>query len=79
MHVLYSFLNEETIRNGGSFGLGFNLGTDFFISENIALGIKTGLLIGWANKLRENGEVIDLDRKENLTRVDITIGLRLYK
>lgn len=78
-HNKYSFLNEETIRNGGSFGLGFNLGTDFFISENIALGIKTGLLIGWANKLRENGEVIDLDRKENLTRVDITIGLRLYK
>lgn len=67
----------ETVKvTGGTIGYGFSLGVDFLTSENFAVGLQASILMGWLKKVKADGVLIELAEKENLTRIDLTIGFR---
>jgi len=67
----------ETVKvTGGTLGFGFSLGVDFLTSENFAIGLQASILMGWLKKVKVEGVLIELPEKENLTRIDLTIGFR---
>lgn len=78
--------NNEYIENlvfrGSKATLGMNvgLGYDFVLDKNIALGLGVHLLLGGINELdvELNGvtQTEDLDERVNLSRLDLSIGLR---
>lgn len=74
-------IDEFTIH-GGAVGLSWDVGYDIGLSENLALGIQISCLFGSLTKytvsIGSYSETIDLDENsyENLSRFDLTIGLR---
>lgn len=68
---------EETVKvTGGTIGFGFSLGVDFLTSERFAAGLQASILMGWIKDVKMDGVLIELAERENLTRIDITIGFR---
>ena len=61
-------------------GMNVGLGYDFVLDKNIALGLGVHLLVGGINELdvELNGvkQTVDLDERVNLSRLDLSIGLR---
>ncbi len=72
-------VNTEIDIKGATVGLGISIGGDIIISENIAFGIQTSVLLGVLDKIIVDGQSLDLNESENLSRVDISLGLRFYK
>ncbi len=71
--------------DGGSFGIGLGLGYDIVLSDQFGLGLGVSMVAGTLTKVNlRNGfstTTIKLEEEEyeGLARVDITLGLRLYK
>lgn len=72
-------VNTDIDITGATVGLGISIGGDIVISENIALGIQASVLLGFLDKIIMNGQSLDLNESENLSRIDISLGLRFYK
>lgn len=68
--------------SGSTFGAAFDLGYDFSISKYITLGAQASLTGGALSKIKYNygstTEVIELaeENRENLSRLDLSAGLR---
>lgn len=81
-----NFTNDELIGDlnfkgsQDTLGMDFGLGYDVFIDKNIALELGVNLLIGGFNELdiEVGGETesIDLPEREDLSRVELSLGLR---
>jgi hypothetical protein len=72
-----TFLGEAVQINGGTVGFGVSLGVDILTTENFAFGIQTSALLGWLNKVKVDGEEVELEESENLSRIDISFGFRI--
>ncbi|WP_319503610.1 hypothetical protein [uncultured Draconibacterium sp.] len=74
--------NGHTRLEGSTFGMGWDLGYDFNIAKNVALGFQLSLLAGTLTKVSlTNGMTtteIDLedDEMEGLGRIDFSVGVR---
>lgn len=85
-----SFKNNSTLNGrtlfltGNTFGIGVGINYDYMITESFALGAGLGFVAGSLSEIKasngQNSERIELDgnNKENLTRVNLTLGLRFY-
>jgi hypothetical protein len=79
------FTLEKFTLKGGTTGLYWNIGYDIGISQNLVLGFQLSLISGLSSEYkRSNGtrmEVIKLekDAHENLSRIDLSVGLRFGK
>ncbi|MBN2174903.1 MAG: hypothetical protein JW731_12285 [Bacteroidales bacterium] len=71
-----SWLGETIDITGRTVGFGFSFGVDFLTSDNFAIGLQAALLMGWLDKVEIDGEEVELDETENLSRIDLTIGIR---
>ncbi|MCD4731270.1 MAG: hypothetical protein K8R74_11750, partial [Bacteroidales bacterium] len=71
-----NWIGETVNLTGGTIGFGFSLGVDFLSSEHFAAGLQASLLMGWLKKIKVDGNLIELAERENLTRIDLTIGFR---
>jgi len=63
---------------GTSFGINFALNLDFQFSDNFGVGFGTNILTGSIKEVEINGELQQLDKNENLTRINFTIGFKVY-
>ncbi len=78
-------VNENLIISGSAFGTVFDLGYDFGISDEMALGLQLSFTLGTLTKLEFDyggyTETIELEtgNYQSLTRVDLSIGLRFNK
>jgi hypothetical protein len=79
------FASEKLTLKGGTAGFYWNVGYDIGISKNLALGFQLSFLRGMLSEYkRSNGirtDVIKLEKneREDLTRIDLSIGLRFGK
>ncbi len=70
---------------GNTVGFSFGLGYDIGLSESFGLGFKVGIIAGSLTEYNINNgtntQKVELDEEsyENLTRIDLSVGLRLYK
>jgi hypothetical protein len=70
---------------GGTAGIYWSIGYDISISRNLALGFQLSLISGSLSKYKifygTRTEVIKLDKDafENLSRIDISAGLRFNR
>jgi hypothetical protein len=78
-------LEENLTLTGSTFGLCFDLGYDIGISQSLALGIQLSVVTGNLTKYEisdgVNSQVVELDEDnyENLSRFDLSVGLRFIK
>jgi len=76
---------EKYTVDGNSFYLGFDLGYDIILSENMALGFQASLFLGSISKITVDdgsaSEIVNLDDDSYIgtSRVDLSIGLRFLK
>lgn len=69
---------------GGTVGLGFEFGADYMITEHFAIGANIGLIGGSLSKVKmDNGTTqqeieLEEDNRENLSRLDLSAGVRWY-
>ena len=75
----FKSVNLSFDRIGSTFGLGGALGFDFMITDNVALGFNVAYVLGSLSSLKINGETVNLDTNEGLTRFDFNLGLRFYR
>lgn len=68
--------DEPVSITGGSFGFGLSMGVDFLTSDDFAIGLQASFLMGWLNKVEVDGIELDLEESENLSRIDLSIGIR---
>jgi Outer membrane protein beta-barrel domain len=68
--------------SGGTVGLGFDIGLDYMITPHFGIGANLGLIGGSIGSLKYNDgtgerEVnLDDNQRENLTRLDVSAGVR---
>jgi hypothetical protein len=78
-------INESFTMEGSSFGMVLDLGYDIGISDDMAIGLQLSFTLGTLSKLEvdygSHTETIELDpdNYENLSRIDLSIGLRFNK
>lgn len=76
-------VSDRTLT-GGTVGLGFDLGMDYMITPHFAVGANLGLIGGSLSKLKYKDSTIETDvkledgQRENLTRLDLSAGVRWY-
>jgi hypothetical protein len=79
------FITEDFTIEGSSFGMVLDLGYDIGISDDMAIGLQLSFTLGTLSKLEvdygSHTETIELDpdNYENLSRIDLSIGLRFNK
>jgi hypothetical protein len=79
------FASEKITLKGSTAGFYWNIGYDVGISKNLALGFQLSLISGLLSEYKKsNGiytEVIKFEKNEyeNLSRIDLSIGLRFCK
>jgi len=79
------FIVEKMDITGGTVGMAVDLGYDFFLSEGFGLGLGFSFSIGTLSELEvDNGSTnntvkLDSESFENLSRVDLSLGLRFNK
>ena len=71
-----AIINYDIDVKGETLGFGLSLGFDFLTADNFALGIQASGLFGWLDKMRINGDEVELSENENLSRIDFTVGIR---
>jgi hypothetical protein len=74
----FKFVDMSYDRTGNTFGFGGALGFDFMISDNLALGLNVAYVMGTLSSEKVNGQTVNLDTNEGLTRFDFNAGLRYY-
>lgn len=74
-----SFTSSTTIT-GNTLGLNLDIGHDFMLSENFALGFLFSYVVGTLTKINDGRSTSDLAKEdyESLNRIDITFGIRFY-
>jgi opacity protein-like surface antigen len=83
-YVDNAVLVDDMTITGGTVGLGLDFGADYMITPHFGVGANLGLIGGSLNKVKYNdgtGEVdVDLEdgQRENLSRLDISAGVRWY-
>jgi hypothetical protein len=79
------FIREKMDITGGTVGMVVDLGYDFFLSDGFGLGLGLSISLGTLSELDlDDGSTIrtvelDSENFENLSRVDLSIGLRFNK
>lgn len=69
---------------GGTVGLGFEFGADYMITEHFGVGANIGLIGGSLSKVKvDDGTVqreveLEEENRENLSRLDVSAGVRWY-
>ncbi len=77
-------ISDYTIR-GNSLGLSWDIGYDIGLSENFAIGFQFSWMVGTLTQVEisdgSRTETIKFDKEnfENLSRIDLSIGLRFNK
>ncbi len=75
---------SPVLITGKSFGGNSELGLEYFILKNMAAGASIGYYRSGINKIKVNdgssSQTIELDKEhyENLSRIDVGIGLKFY-
>lgn len=79
------FIDDNLTISGNTFGMVLDLGYDIGLSEQMALGLQLSFTLGTLRKLEiDYGNYIDTielesESYENLSRIDLSIGLRFIK
>ena len=77
------YLNEYLLLTGKNFGLDYNIGLEYCINRNFSVGIDLSFFYSSLRKVKVTDgtttTTVDLekDEYENLTRLDLSIGIRL--
>ena len=53
-------------------------GYDIGLSKSVSLGFQLSLLAGGFSKANFGGQSITLPGRENLSRIDLTVGIRFH-
>jgi hypothetical protein len=69
--------NEQVKISGNSVAFSADIGYDFFVTKNFAIGLQASLTLGTVNYRVDNLDFSD--GKENVAHVDISLGFRFYK
>ncbi|MBN4051367.1 hypothetical protein JYU16_00985 [bacterium AH-315-M05] len=78
-------LIDDFILSSSALGFSGDIGIDFLIDNNISLGIAFSITLGTLSKFEiDDGvsiQTIELDKEnfENISRIDLSIGLKYYK
>lgn len=64
-------------EEGDTFGGGFGVGYDYRLSERFGVGISLELLLAQLSQITVNGNTFNSDF--DVSRIDLTVGLRMYK
>lgn len=70
------FMGDEYSYNSGAFGLDVLLGLDVLISKNIAIGFDISVLLGVLSEIKSENFIINIEGKENLSRVNFGVSLK---
>ncbi|WP_298735729.1 outer membrane beta-barrel protein [uncultured Chitinophaga sp.] len=83
-YVDNAVLVDEAQITGGTAGAGFDVGLDYMITPHFGIGANLGLIGGSISNVKyrdANGErdvELDNNQRENLTRLDVSAGVRWY-
>jgi hypothetical protein len=78
------YLNGYFLLTGKSIGMDINLGLEYFITRHFSVGTDLSVFYSSIHKMKitdgTNTATIDLDKNnyENLMRLNISFGLRVY-
>lgn len=77
-------LVEDVKFSGESFGLSFEMGVDFKLDKNLAIGIAASSLAATLSAIEQQQEgthttfALSGENRENLSRVDVSLSLKWY-
>jgi hypothetical protein len=71
-------MGDDFEVKGSSVGVYSSIGFDVLLTRNISLGLQSGLMLGSIDKFYVNDVEIELDEPDNLARIDIMVGLKIY-
>lgn len=75
---------ENFTMTGNSLGMVFDFGADFMLAKNLALGVGLGCTLGTISSFRVSDGTttitikLDAENSENISRIDLGIGLKWY-
>jgi len=78
------YLNEYLLLTGRNLGTDFAINLEYYITDNLSLGAELSAFYSILRKVKitdgTNTQTIDLDKEtyENLSRLDLSIGIRFY-
>ena len=78
------YLNEYLLLTGRNFGTDAAINLEYYITDNLSLGAELSAFYSMLRKVKitdgTNTQTIDLDKEtyENLSRLDLSIGIRFY-
>ena len=67
----------STTYKRAPFGYGLNLGMSYLINKFFSLDCSLGYLGGSVSKLKTTDNTFDLDENENLSRININVGVKI--
>jgi len=73
------------LLTGKSFGMDINVGIEYFISKNISLGIDLSGFYSSIHKFKVDDGTnsttmkLDKDNYENISRIDLSFGIKIYR
>lgn len=67
----------SSVYKGKNIGWGLDLGLDYSINDFLSIGCNAGFFGASITKLKAGEETHSLNKKENLYRLDFTIGVRI--
>ncbi|GEJ45308.1 MULTISPECIES: hypothetical protein [unclassified Chryseobacterium] len=72
--ITYTTKTEAVKGTGSNLGLELGAAYQYAVSKNFMIGPKLGITAGTLNKIKVNGQTVDLgkDQKEGLTRVSLS-------
>lgn len=77
------FFNNIVTMTGASLGMDVGVGFDFMLNDHMALCLETSLMFGSFGKMKVKSqgteEIVELSENENVSRIELGIGLRFYK
>jgi hypothetical protein len=75
----YSYINRDIKLTGSAFYFGSDMGIDFKLGSNVALGLKASYNSGVLKSIKRDGEIQNLDRDSyvDLQNVRLTAGIKI--
>lgn len=67
----------STTYSRGTFGYGLSAGVSYYINKYISLDCSLGYMGGEVSKLKTAQETFDLEENENLSRLNINVGVKI--